>query len=396
MSTTMDRSKLKIAFFGRTISISETFIKQLLFGLNERTYLTFINGQNEVANYDNVKEIASGVKVIPRVLKNRYSNLLLRKLTPNLVLDITKRQAFKKLQKSLSGQNFDLAYTDYGMSAVQILPYLKYRKIPLVVHFHGYDITSELNNKEYRKELQNIFSYSKFIIAASHHIKRLLILEGCPTSKIRIVRYGISLPDNFKGLEWQEKFKSDPKITFIGRLVEKKNPLALIHAFEILLRKHPNAKLHIIGDGNLFEICKKRVAKINIGKSVVFHGALSHDQIFIHLKDTWIYAQHSVTSLAGDQEGFAISPAEAALAGIPVVSTFHNGIPEHVIHNKTGLLCQEFDFETMGQHLLYLLDNKDELIKYGERGRLNIQSLCVQNKRITEIVKIMSEASANC
>lgn len=389
MSITMDKSKLKIAFFGRTISVSETFIKQLLFGLNEKTDLTFINGQNQVANYNNVKEITSGVKVMPSVLKNRYLSLLLRKLTPNLVIGITKSQAFKKLENSLNAQNFDVAYTDYGMSAVQILPYLKHRKIPLVVHFHGYDITSELNNTSYRRDLISVFSYASRVIAASNHIKRLLIIEGCPAEKINVVRYGISIPDGVKPTPWEVKFQSDPKVIFIGRLVEKKNPLALIEAFKITHDKHNTAKLHIVGDGHLLENCKERAKHLKLIDHIIFYGAQPHHEIFKHLEDAWIYVQHSVSGLNGDQEGFAISPAEAALMELPVASTYHNGIPEHVLDGKTGLLAKEYDYETMGSQISYLLDNREVMINYGQAGKENILEMCNPERRIKEVAEIL-------
>ena len=37
---------------------------------------------------------------------------------------------------------------------------------------------------------------------------------------------------------------------------------------------------------------------------------------------------------------------------IPILSTYHGGIPEAVIHNENGLLCKENDIETYSRQML--------------------------------------------
>lgn len=385
----MDKNKLKVAYFGRTISVSETFISQLLFGLNHSCHLTFINGYDRPANYNGVQEINTGIKTKLPILENKFLGKLLRSFMPEYINIIIGQRRIQKLKRTLDPILFNIAYTDYGINAIQILPYLKERKIPLIVHFHGYDITSELNDTNYRKNLIVVFKYASKIVAASHHIKRLLVIEGCSIEKITVIRYGISLPNNVSPTPWNIKFQSNPAISFVGRLVEKKNPIALIEAFSIAQKKHKNAILHIIGDGYLKELCIKRINDLGLKNNVVMHGALQHEDIFNHLKDSWLYAQHSVTGLNGDQEGFAISPAEAALMEIPVLSTYHNGIPEHVLDNKTGLLCKEYDYENMGRQMIFLLDNKNEMIKLGKAGRKNILEMCNPEKRIHQFMELL-------
>ena len=105
----------------------------------------------------------------------------------------------------------------------------------------------------------------------------------------------------------------------------------------------------------------------------------------------WIYAQHCVTSNQGDQEGFSVSMLEAAFFGLPVVSTLHNGIPENVLNNKTGLLVNEYDFEEMARKIIELLDNKLFLEKIGNEGRSRvIKNFDIRN-RIKSINSLLYE-----
>ncbi len=59
---------------------------------------------------------------------------------------------------------------------------------------------------------------------------------------------------------------------------------------------------------------------------------------------------------------------EAQAMGVPVVSSFHGGIPEAVIHGETGLLAPEGDYHTLADHLLLLLRREDLRVQYGARG----------------------------
>jgi glycosyltransferase involved in cell wall biosynthesis len=96
-----------------------------------------------------------------------------------------------------------------------------------------------------------------------------------------------------------------------------------------------------------------------------------------------------VTAKSGDQEGFAISLAEAALHEIPVVSTFHNGIPENVIDGETGLLVKEFDFEAMAEKIIYLIENPEIAEQMGKAGRKHILNLCEPERRISKIKELL-------
>ena len=153
-----------------------------------------------------------------------------------------------------------------------------------------------------------------------------------------------------------------------------------------------DAQLTIIGDGPLYKKVKGLIETLGLSDSVSLMGAMAHQPAMEMLSKHWLYAQHSVTANNGDQEGFAISPAEAAAYELPVVSTFHNGIPEHVIDGVTGYLVREFDFESMAEKIIQLLQNPDLSLKMGQNGRKNILGLNDPEKRIESILGILQLA----
>ena len=103
-----------------------------------------------------------------------------------------------------------------------------------------------------------------------------------------------------------------------------------------------------------------------------------------------VFCQHSVTGRDGDQEGFALSPAEAALKEMPVISTLHNGIPEHVQHGITGILVPEWDIYAMAHAMIKLATHPEQARAMGEAGRQNILQLCDPKDRCVSLKHLIS------
>lgn len=384
---------LKLGYFSHTnFSPSETFIYDLVKALSKEKDIdiTYVTGQSTPLITDfPVKSIATSYSEQSIVWAQRLYKLGQIKGENGYKWQMRFRQwmALKQLQKSKLPK-FNVAFIDYATSGVLIMDYLVQRKIPFIVHVHGYDITTCLNDKAYRDQLQKLFRTAKGFIAASAYMKRRLILQGCDESKISIARIGIDSA-NIKPLAWNKRRSSHPSIIFLGRLTEKKNPIALLYAFRLVKRTIPNATLSIIGDGPLLKEVKNNIDTLGLNNSVKLYGSLNREVSFPILNNHWIYVQHSVTSTTGDTEGFAISLAEAALHELPVVSTIHNGITENVINGITGYLVPEYDYETMAEKIIFLIQNPDNAESMGKEGRKHIIKLCEPRKRVSQIKELL-------
>ncbi len=371
---------MKVLYLTGGIGISETFIYELALGLKEKHHLDIFTFNKpyytDGLNYRLIKND------LPLNLEY-YLSYLFENRGKKIVYRLKKFITSYKIEKYIT--KYNIVFIEYGTNAVLILPALIKYKIPFVVHFHGFDITSQLNFKVYKDDLKLVFKYDSAVIAASNHVKRLLVLNGLNEEKINVIRLGISITQiQFNNMNYQPI-----DFIFIGRLTPKKNPLALILAFNICLKHNSTLNLHIVGDGELMQDCKLLVNNLRINNSVFFHGSLEHKNAIDILMQSKIYVQHSVTSLKGDQEGFAISLAEAALLKIPVISTYHNGIPENVIDGETGFLVREFDYETMADKMIELINNPELRKKMGENGHKHIKNICNSSRRIESISKLL-------
>jgi glycosyltransferase involved in cell wall biosynthesis len=375
---------------------SMTFVTDLIDGLAEEVELTVL-AQSVPSGY----KPGNGAKLRLARFLNRW---WLDKLVSRLCRDssmcrindryVLSGRSLGKFREVLDEERPDAVFIEFGHNAVLLGPMLKQLGIPFFVHFHGLDITSYLQNPYYVRRLAYMFADVSGIVAASNHIRRLLVLSGAPEAKIQIVR--LEPIDYYKQCQGvcDVRYSGPPSVVFLGRLTEKKHPLALLEAFRIVAARIEGARLTIIGNGPMRAELERRIICYGLSGQVQCLGALERDDALKVLASHWIYAQHSVTASDGDQEGFGVSIAEAALLKLPVASTLHNGIPEQVEHGKTGLLCREYNYEEMAEQLYTLLSNPSMCREYGDAGRQAILELCLSRSRAGEIVQMIEGRAA--
>lgn len=142
-------------------------------------------------------------------------------------------------------------------------------------------------------------------------------------------------------------------IVTCGRLEEQKNHKMLINAFELVLKKYPDAKLMIYGEGklrsDLTELIKSKGIEQNVllcGNSNNVPEVLSKAEIFV---------------LSSDYEGMPNALMEALAAGVPCISTdCPCGGPKSLITDKVnGRLISIKNEQQLANVLVELLDNKE-------------------------------------
>ena len=111
------------------------------------------------------------------------------------------------------------------------------------------------------------------------------------------------------------------------------------------------------------------VAERGLGGRVTLHGYRSHAEVAALMARAAMFVQHSVTDPDGRIEGFPVAIAEAMFTALPVVSTRHSGIPEHVRDGVTGFLVAEGDVAGMAAAMARLLADPAAAAGMGRAGR---------------------------
>lgn len=292
----------------------------------------------------------------------------------------------KLFEKSLLKHKIDVVLAEYGTVGASILPVCKKLSLPLVVHFHGFDASKIEVLESYRDIYAQMFEYASAVVSVSDVMTASLIRAGCQESKIIKNIYG----PNPIFSEVTPGFK-EKSFVGIGRFVDKKAPYYTILAFSLVLKKHPEAKLYLAGNGILFNACLNIVKYLKIEESVIFLGVIKPNEYKDLLSRCYAFVQHSITAASGDMEGTPLSVLEASAAGLPVISTRHAGIPEVISDGITGLLINEHDVEGMADNMIKLLTNKELCQKLGEAGKKRIADHFSMEKHIKTLYNILSE-----
>jgi len=288
----------------------------------------------------------------------------------------------------LRSHRIDVILAEYGPTGCTILDIAKQLRIPLVVHFHGYDASSEKLLNEYRDQYKQLFVYASFIIVVSHKMRENLYKIGADERKVIYAPYGPAsvftdvIPD----------YNNAGSALFVGRFVDKKAPWLLIEIIKKIRDKGYKLELVMAGDGILLETCKGLVKIYGLDKEIILHGAVSHSEVKDLMAKSFCYIQHSVTTSDGETEGTPVSILEASQAGLPVISTNHAGIPDVIIHNETGFLVNEFDIDAMAEYLVLLNNNRKLAREMGTRAKIRIKENFSLEKHISILNKSLKEA----
>ena len=142
-----------------------------------------------------------------------------------------------------------------------------------------------------------------------------------------------------------------------------------MRAFAHIAAKHPDVTLLQVGQGALTRKLKTLTKQLGIDHRVNFLGAQPHEKVLQLMQQAEIFALPSQTAKSGECEGLPMVILEASACRVPVVSTYHSGIPEAVIDGETGFLVAEKDQRSLAAKLDILLSDRILAEKMGRQGR---------------------------
>lgn len=291
--------------------------------------------------------------------------------------------------QSLKKNDIDVVLVEYGTHAQQLLGVYDKVKIPIVVHFHGYDASIEkvvVSHNHYKE----IFIRASYIMVVSKKMREMIIDMGCPKDKVVLNTCGPQ-----PGFEKIKPEFTRKQFVGIGRFTDKKAPYYTILAFKEVVSHYPDAKLVLAGDGVLLNTCKNLVNHLGLEENVRFLGVITSEEFQDILKESLAFVQHSITADNGDMEGTPLAVLEASAAGLPVISTLHAGIPDVIMHKETGLLCEEHDVEAMAEHMMSLLKHDSLAKSLGSSGKNYILKNYSLERHITKLDETLMLAVKN-
>lgn len=288
---------------------------------------------------------------------------------------------------AITGQSPALVHAHFFNDGVDATKFCHRLDIPVVTTLHGHDITKHENAVAQSRTNRRFFDRVERVIAVSNFIAEQALARGCPERKLVQHYIGIDLEKFTR--EKQEA--AEPKLLFVGRLVEKKGCTYLLQAMQRLRARFPGLKLDVIGEGELKMALQREAAER--GLDVEFLGAASADEIRAHMARSWVFVAPSVTAENGDTEGLGMVFLEAQALQTPVVSFRSGGLVEAVEENATALLSEERDVAGLAANIGDLLENSTLRHNMGLAGRKRVEQRFDIRKQCAELEAIYAECS---
>lgn len=277
--------------------------------------------------------------------------------------------------------HFDLLHAHFGHRAAATIGLKDRLGVPFVVSFYGRDAAAI--PRQYPTFYQEVFAKADAITAISEDQKQDLLNLGCPELKLEVQYIGIDLT-KFPWVERNEK-KEKLILLSIGRFMEKKGYLYGLEAFARVAPFWPNLEYRIIGEGLLRHTIQQTIHQLDLTERVILLGPRTQRQVITELQHADLFLLPSVTAANGDKEGVPSVLKEALATGLPVISTWHAGIPELVIPGENGCLCAEKDIACLQEKLLLLLEQPALRRAMGWRGRRVIEEKFTLEKQIDKL-----------
>mgnify|MGYP004487185799 CR=1 FL=1 len=123
------------------------------------------------------------------------------------------------------------------------------------------------------------------------------------------------------------EFSGNNNIINVGRLSNQKGQWHLIRAFKEVVNKIPNAKLIILGEGNLKEYLEGLVKQLELENNIKLLGFINNPYDYIKQSNLFVFS-----SL---YEGLGNAVMEALSCGIPVLSTDYDSGAREILAPNT-------------------------------------------------------------
>lgn len=278
-----------------------------------------------------------------------------------------------RFDRMLAREPYDLVHAHFGTQGVYALPYVKRHDLPFAVTFHGIDVGDLFGPRRFLPRQwrywalsDSIFEEADILLADSIELAELLIEMGAPKEKLQVHRLGVDLSK----FQRADEERSVPRITMVGRFTEKKGfRYALRACANVLSDDAVEGEVVMLGDGELESELRQIVREGGIEDRVDFRGAVPHEEVAHVLARTDVMMCPSVVTRTHDRDSGIVVAKEGSACEVPVIGTYHGGIPSIIDDGETGFLVPERDVDALTDALHTLLTDGDLRRRFGRAAR---------------------------
>ncbi len=277
-------------------------------------------------------------------------------------------QAYKELKRIIENEHYDVIHCNTPMGGIVTrLAARKARKNGTKVYytahgFHFYQGAPKKNwlvfypiEKFFSKMTDKLITITKEDYKLAHkkfHCETQYIHGvGVNTQKIYILSN-----EEKKQIRKEMGLDKNAKIILnIGELLPNKNQKTLIKAIELVVKKIPNCRVLIAGNGSEREYLEQLIREKNLEQHITLLGYTTQINQYINICDILVACSY--------REGLPLNLVEAMLCGKPIVASNNRGHRELVKNGINGYLVSPDDVGQFAEKICEILQSDKNYLK---------------------------------
>ena len=207
------------------------------------------------------------------------------------------------------------------------------------------------------------------LIEAKITKKPLKVLGNGNIRGIDLAHFNPSLPEVTEEAEklrekWIGKTSEKPFVfLFVGRLVRDKGVNELIAAFKEVSKKHPEAKLILVGprEDELDPLMPESIAEIESNPNIISVGFQADVRPWFAIADALVFPSY--------REGFPNVVIETGAMNLPSIVTDINGSREIIIEGENGVIIPPRDERALADAMLKFIESPEMVANMAAKAR---------------------------
>jgi len=323
------------------------------------SYVLTLGGQ--LTHDGHLVTVASSGGILQRDFENRGIRLLELDIHTSSELNPKIWGAVFRLRHFLNSHPVDIIHAQTRIAQVmaQVLRWMG--GPPFVSTCHGF-----YQPKFFRKM---IGCWGEKVVAISPAVREHLLRDfKIFPGRVILIPHGLDLQSYRVGIPSLRERRLEqfglagyPILGIVARLAEVKGQDVAIRAMPSILKKFPQAKIVLVGEGKGAAMLHSLVAQLGLSAAVKFFSAVENGKEFFELFDICLAPSRS--------EGFGLSAMEAMACGIPVIASRVGGLASLIDNGRTGILVEAGDSYALAEAVLRLLDSPQEMISISQAAR---------------------------
>jgi glycosyltransferase involved in cell wall biosynthesis len=285
---------------------------------------------------------------------------------------------------------FHLIHAHWGVLGALAVATQRIHRRPVVVTIHGSDLRTQ--NKLIKAFTRYAIARADAVVTPSTEFHQWCCALRPADWSCRFLANGVDMPSaQMLETKLNRPLAEAPRLVTVGRLIAERRHDLLLRAFAEVVKRHPAARLMIVGDGPQRAPLEAMIAELGLGKSVEMAGAVDHSAVATYLLASDLYV--SPTTI----ENFGTAVVEAAAHGLPAVTTRVGFPAELVLDGQTGKVVEPADQHALQAAILDMLADPQRLRQSGRAALARFQDLGLSWAACTErLIDVYRRCIARC